>query len=226
VALNNKRERTAGFAIALALFKPHLILPIAVFLIWKFGYRFLQGFLCGGAVVTLISTCITGIRGWQQMLELWHYGASSAGHQIGIVGESMPNLRGMMAALGLGAHSALILTAIFSVLLFMVVAWRLRSEHSPIVLFPPLIALALLVCFHLNAHDLTILIVPVLALLVEEKKSTSICAAACFCMPIFLMSRHTAMYFLVICYVLFMTIKDSSNGVGRWPSYGISSSLP
>jgi hypothetical protein len=209
VFLNRGRERSAGFLIALALFKPHLILPIAAVLIWRRGYGFLQGFLAGSTAVLLLSTGITGVHGWLQMKELWRYAVSGTSGQIGVNSASMPNLRGMMWTLGFGAHTALVLSVVLSALLFAVVAWRLRSQRSPEILFPPLMALTLLLSTYVNAHDLAILIIPVLAMLVAEKKSMLICAGTCFSLPLFLYLGHAALFFFVICFVLCLTVRNA-----------------
>jgi len=204
--LKRDQDTMAGFLLALALFKPQLILPIAAILIWRRGYKFICGFLFGAALVVGLSTAVTGFKGWQQMTTLWRYDVSSAADQISSFAKSMPNLRGILSAVGLSADAALVFSAVLSVLLFMLVAWQLRREHSPLILFPPLVALTRLLSPHVNAHDLSILLIPILALFVTEKKSASICASVCFCYPLFLIVGHTAFFFFVICAVLWMTL--------------------
>ena len=207
-ALTQGKDRRAGVLLALALFKPHLVLPIAAVLIWKMGYRFLQGFLGGSAAVFLISVGVTGTRGWRQMTELMHYAAYGTDSSIGGVANLRPNIRGILGLLGVDGHHALIFAILISALLFLLVAWYLRNEQSPEILFPPLVALALLTSIHVNVHDLSILFIPVLAMLVQENKSTSICAAACFCMPLFWISGYNALYFFVIGTTLFLTLQQ------------------
>jgi hypothetical protein len=204
--LTQGHDRSAGALLALALFKPHLVLPIAAVLIWKRGHRFMQGFGGGGLAVILVSIAITGLGGWRQMTALMGYAASGTGDQVGGIADARPNIRGLAGLLGFAGHSALILTIALSALLFFVVAWRLRTERRPQLLFPPLVALAVLTSIHINAHDLAILFVPLLALLLRAKKSTSIAAAACLSMPIFLLTAHTTLYCFVVCAILYLTL--------------------
>jgi hypothetical protein len=209
-ALMRGQKRLAGLLLACALFKPHLVLPIAAILIWKQGRRFLEGFLGGGLAVFALSIGITGAKGLLQMAELMRYAVSVNGYQIGANAQSMPNLRGLCTLLGFSAGTSGILTAVLSALLFILVAWRLRNQHSPTLLYPPLVTLALLTSIHVNAHDLALLLIPVLAMLAQNSKPASICAAACFCMPLFWFSRHSTLFFFVLCAVLLLTLKQTT----------------
>lgn len=206
-ALTRCRDRMAGVLLALALFKPHLVLPIAAFLIWKRGPRFIQGFGGGSVAVFFLSIGVTGLKGWRQMQVLMRYAASGTGNQIGGIAKLRPNLRGMLGLLGFEAHTALLLTVLISGLLFLLVAWHLRNRRSPEILFPPLIAFTLMSSIYVNTHDFAILLIPVLAMLAQAKKSTSICAAACFCLPLFWFSGHSTLFFFVLCAVLWLTMK-------------------
>lgn len=132
--LCRERDRPADFLIAAAMLKPQLILPLAAILIWRRGHRFLQGFLGGSASVLVISITIAGLRGLREMAGLWQAAASGSGRLASSEASAMPNIRGIVWTLGLGANT-LLLTAILSALLFLVVAWRLRQQRSPEVLF-------------------------------------------------------------------------------------------
>jgi Glycosyltransferase family 87 len=202
-ASTREQDRMAGVLIALALFKPHLILPLAAILIWKRGCRFLQGFLVGSVAVVLLSIGITGLRGFGQMVELMRYAAYGTRGQIGGNAKIRPNLRGVLALSGFSAHTAVILTVVISAALFLLIAWNLRNQHSPEILFPPLITFALMSGVYVNAHDLSLLFIPVVAMLGQGRKSTSICAGTCFGMPAL---RPMGDVFLM-CAVLLLTLQ-------------------
>ncbi len=204
--LCREKDRPAGFLIAAAMVKPQLILPLAAMLIWRRGHRFLQGFLGGSTAILLLSLGIVGLRGFRDMEGLWKAAASGSGRVFSGEPSAMPNIRGIVWSLGFGANT-LLLTAILSTLLFLVVAWRLRQQRSPEVLFPPLIAAALLLSVHLFAHDLILLIIPVLALFVANRKVMSICAATCLCMLFFLLIGHFGLFAFVTSSVLLVTLK-------------------
>lgn len=207
VCMRRGQDRWAGFLLALALFKPHLILPIAVLLAWRRGNRFLQGFLGCAAAVVLISLGMTGVQGWMQMLAAWRGDVSYAGRQLSGDATHMPNLRGILCVAGLGAHPALILSGALALLLFALVAWRLRSRRSAEILFPPAIALALLVSTHVYAHDLTVLFIPALALLVANRKIMTAGACAAYCLLPFILAGEVAFFFFPICWVLYLTLR-------------------
>lgn len=216
--LNKGQDRLAGILLAFALFKPHLILPIAAVLVWRRGYRFSQGFLGGSAVVFLLSTGITGLKGWKQLAGLMRYAASGTGDQIGGVAKLRPNLRGIMDLSGVSVHTALILTVVISAVLFLLVAWHLRNQRSPEVLFPPLAALALVTSIHVNTHDLSLLLIPIVAMLVQKRKAAALVAGACFCMPLFSIAGYPALFFFVICAALFLTTFAGTSGHDQWSS--------
>jgi hypothetical protein len=207
VCMNKGRERSAGLFIALALFKPHLILPIAALLVWRRGQGFLQGFLGGLAAVLFVNTCTTGIGGWPQMADSWRADLSNAGLQISGNARNMPNFRGVLCTMGLSGHAVTVFSAALSILLILLVAWRLRMRRSPEILFPALIAMALPIGAHLYAHDLTLLFIPVLALLVMERNSMTLGAGAAYCLLLFVILGHVAFFCFVILWILALTLK-------------------
>jgi hypothetical protein len=205
--------------------KPQLILPLAAILIWRRGHRFLQGFLGGSAAILLLSLAIVGPRGFREMEGLWKAAASGSGRVFSGDPSAMPNIRGIVWSLGFGANT-LFLTAILSMLLFLVVAWRLRHQRSPEVLFPPLIATTLLLSVHLFAHDLMLLFIPVLAMFVANRKVMSICAATCLCMLFFLLIGHFGLFAFVTISVLFVTLKSCSAKSQASPVISLPSGRP
>ena len=179
---------------------------LAAILIWRRGRRFLEGFLGGSTAILLLSLAIVGPKGFRDMEGLWKAAASSSVRVFSGEPSAMPNIRGIVWSLGFGANT-LLLTAILSMLLFLFVAWRLRRQRSPEVLFPPLIATTLLLSVHLFAHDLILLIIPVLAMFVANRKVMSICAAMCLCMLFFLLIGHFGLFAFVTISVLLVTLK-------------------
>ena len=211
VLAHRNRLPAAGLVLACALFKPHLILPIAAFLVWKRGWPFLSGFAGGTLLVAAVSTAVTGPQGWLQLAHLWRLAATGAGQTIGIFAQRMPNIRGVVTAIGAHGKPELIAVVVLSTLLLVPVFLRLRSVDSVKDLLPSVIAFTMLISFHLNLHDLSLLLVPLVAMLVKDRKSTYLCASACFLLPLFVIFGQVLWFTLVVGAVLYFTLRQLEN---------------
>jgi Glycosyltransferase family 87 len=207
--IQRRRPGWAGLVLACALFKPHLVLPLAAFLLWKKGGRFLAGFCSGAALVLALSTLVTGLRGWQQLFSLWRFGESNAGHSIGVFAAWMPNLRGLVLDVGLHGAAGLAVLGAGSVLLCAASVWFLRNQQSPAAFYPPVIVLTCLISFHLNVHDLSLLMVPIAALFGVNTRRASIAGACCYSIVLFGVFGHIAYFSIVMCGVLWVTLRQS-----------------
>ena len=143
------------------------------------------------------------------MGDLMRYAAYGTENWLGGYANIRPNLRGILALAGVPAQAAVMLTVILSALLFLLIAWRLRNRREPQELFPPLIAFTLAASIYVNAHDLALLLIPVLALLAERRKVTLLTALACFCMPLLRLAGQEPMFFFVMCAVLWVTLQQA-----------------
>lgn len=208
-ALERDRPTLAGAFLALALFKPHLILPLAIFLVWKKGLRFLAGFSIGTLAVLALSTAVTGLQAWHNLASLWRQDASKAGHSIGVFSAWMPNLHGLLLNLGLRGVVGLVLVAVLSLALCLLAFWQLRGQRSAAALFPPVVVLTMLISFHLNIHDLSLLMVPVAAFAGQNTKSAHLAAAACFSIVLFGIFGHIAPFALVLCGLLWFSLRQA-----------------
>ena len=208
-ALRRDRDDVAGLLLACASFKPQLVLPLAAVLLWKRGTRFARGFFGGCAAVLLVSLGVTGRSGSRAMLSLMSYAGSGAGDEIGATAWARPNLRGSIDLLGLSPKATVEVTVALSVILLMAVAWRLRHRDDVCDLFPPMIALTLIVSLNVNLHDFSLLLIPVLAMLEAGSRRSYLCVGACYCMPILMFLGHLA-FFLLLVAVLIVTMTTVS----------------
>lgn len=209
VALRRDRDGFAGLLLACASFKPQLVLPLAAVLLWKRGARFARGFLAGCAAVLLVSLGVAGRSGFGAMLRLMSYAGSGAGDEIGATDWARPNLRGFIDIFGLSPKVTVELTVVLSVILFMAVAWRLRHRNDVRDLFPPMIALTLIISLNVNLHDFSLLLIPVLAMLAAGSRRSYLCVGACYCMPVLMFMGHLA-FFLLLVVVLIVTMTTVS----------------
>jgi len=165
--LARRMEWMAGAALGLALFKPQLILPIAAVYLLLRRWRMLRGFLYSGFAVLAVSILMVGYTGMRQMLTILLKGQTAA--HMAIHPSMMPNLRGLLA-LFLAGHSQLegILVGAMSVGLLLGARATMQRQQPPARAFAGLVCFAILVSFHLNLHDLALLLVPILLVMQDR----------------------------------------------------------
>lgn len=166
VSLRRKQDLRAGLFLSLALLKFQIALPIAVlFLLWR-QWRFIAGFLAGGAFLTALSIRILGASAFLPYLHsLFSMTRSTTADRaiqvhLGIIPSLMPNLYGLVFSLTRGASWSHILILTLSLGVFLFTA--LQRPSLPLALLT-----AILVSYHLFFYDLTLLLLP-LPLLVDH----------------------------------------------------------
>jgi len=169
VAIVEGNDFLAGCLLGLALMKFQIALPVAVlYLIWR-RWRMIAGFALSGFVVLITSIWLVGLHGMvthARFLLGAVNGLATSGDQSrnGIFPRAMPNLRGMLFSLG-GARLPNIWLQAGIVGVSLLVLWwtARRGKHitSPGSAFALAIVCALLVSYHLQLHDLALLILPI-----------------------------------------------------------------
>jgi hypothetical protein len=175
VALRRERDLLCGCLLGLGLFKYQVVLPLLFPFVLARRWKILAGISMIGCLLLAVSAGVTGVR------ELFRYPASLSEMNAGPLSGSdvargifspkfMPNLRGAIYSLG-GDTIGNLRTKLFVVIALSVVLlvwssrkWSLRFDHSPGALelaFALSLIVALLVSFHLNVHDLTLLDLPI-----------------------------------------------------------------
>jgi glycosyl transferase family 87 len=169
VAIVEGDDFLAGCLLGLALMKFQIALPVAVlYLIWR-RWRMIAGFAVSGFAALIASIWLVGLHGMvthARFLLGAVNGLATSGDQSrnGIFPRAMPNLRGMLFSLG-GAHlpNVWLQAGIAGVSLFVLWWTARRGKHitSPGSAFGLAIVCALLVSYHLQLHDLALLILPI-----------------------------------------------------------------
>jgi len=158
----------AGLVLAGMLLKPHLALLVALFVAFRYGWRFVAGFLAGAAAV--VALCLPfwlhgGLRAWLSIIS----GLSLAsGHNqaqeaaMGIYSWAMPNLRGAFLLLLGHLVSSRVLFVVVCLASLAVLGWGLaQARHlSHDNAFALAIVVTALVSYNLEPHDLVILLLP------------------------------------------------------------------
>ena len=160
ILLHREEEVSAGGALALGLFKPHLVIPLVLLLAIRHR-RVLVGFVPIGMVLALISVAMVGLGGAINYVKFVFYlEKTGAGGAVG--SDFMPNLRGLIAWLpGVGRARvfATVLTLTCSVALIVAAWWKIKNGPDSICYaFGLATVAAILVSYHALTYDLSLLL--------------------------------------------------------------------
>jgi hypothetical protein len=163
LALKKEAPFKAGIFLGLASFKPQILLPLLLILLFRpLRGRLFAGFLLITVALTLVSA---GISGWSPVLHYPRYLLELNGN-LGngtITPTDMPNLRGLLAHLGTYVTSQIVLAGISVALI--VIAGRMwlktKKSWSLDVAFSVSVIVALMAGYHTHVYDLALLILPI-----------------------------------------------------------------
>jgi len=171
VRLVKGKDIAGGAWLALGLFKPQLVVPFIVCMFLYGRRKILYGFLPVAAILAVISTAIVG---WDGLKFYPHYVMQTEGTlaRSVIVPSNMPNLRGVLYLLAGSGKRVDVSVITLSLGIFLFSAWKGRRTGNT-EMFVWQFALALvatvIVSYHCLAYDLSILFLPILLLVHEER---------------------------------------------------------
>lgn len=174
--LVSRREGRAGFWLALATFKPQIALPLFLLLGLTGRLKRLSGFVAGLALVFACSVMVVGWRGLLRYPEFLLAMMREQAHGT-VVPAAMINLRGLVGSTGVELHAGATL-AIIALLSVGVVAATIRSnvrgDDRVGPQYAAFVASSALVSYHLNPHDVAVLLIPILiaASIVAERRDS------------------------------------------------------
>jgi Glycosyltransferase family 87 len=166
-ALKRKRDVWAGFLLALGLYKPQLVLPLAgVFLVAR-SWRSLISFGISGAMLVAISLAVVGQQGAYDLVSILKV---MDRYSFVVRPALMPNLRGFMHILIQGENVywlTVAMTVAISVAIYAVCLYLCRVEFDVLdptfdLKFSLILVTTLLISYHLYAHDLFLLVLPLI----------------------------------------------------------------
>jgi hypothetical protein len=171
-ALKRESDFLAGGWFGLALFKFQFIIPMILLIAFWKRKRAALGFAVVACVWALLSV---GLVGWQGMLAYPKYVLQIAKSPAlgGVPPELMPNLRGLIEGWSFnsvsgspvsGVLAGLVLVLSVLLLGFAAIKGRLASRDHLEVGFSLAVVAAVLTSWHTNAHDLCLLILPLVLL--------------------------------------------------------------
>jgi hypothetical protein len=137
------RHFLAGLAMALCAIKFHLFLFLPVLWLLKKQWRTMGGAFCGTAILTALGVLFAGTDSlrqyWNVLRDPW----------INPSATGMPNLHGLVAALGLGRGAELALMAA----VFLAFVWMTRQTGDYEFLLAACLVCGLLVSYHSGIAD-------------------------------------------------------------------------
>ena len=177
IALRQGRDLRTGCFLGLALFKFQFVLPLLLVFLWMKKTRVLAGVLATLAVLTLVSVLLVGWEGVADYPRFLLESNRSLGRGT-IHPESMPTVRGMLALMpgGLPEPALTVITAVLSAALLIAGALQWPAGHGAPdsrfdLAFALSVVLAVLVSYHVNGHDLSLLLLP-MGLLARHLRAT------------------------------------------------------
>jgi hypothetical protein len=165
ISLKHRRYALAGCLLALGLYKPQFVLPIAAILLCHRRWHAIGGFLLTAAILMGISLALVGWQGLTGLLALW-LPMTERGNVVWP--ELMLNLRGLLYVMLniVGMTSATnLLTLVISLLVFFVTlrCWRRDADEIADgfeLQFALAVVMTALVSFHLYSYDGMLLAIP------------------------------------------------------------------
>ncbi len=185
-ALRREQGFAAGFWLGLALFKFQLVVPLTFVLVLACKGKIRSGLARGFSLAAIACAALSAaISGWQVFLNypkfLMHLPEQPF---AGIIPQAMANFRGLASLLFANEHSGWLIPIIGTLsaapLWPTLIAWKRAqvpassdSTQAFDRAFSATLLFALLVSYHLNPHDLSLLLVPLAVLLRQAWPKTS-----------------------------------------------------
>jgi hypothetical protein len=168
-----ERHDAAGFALAMGLFRPQLVLPFVVVACLAGKWKFIRGFIPGAVLVLSVSVSLVGVHGMADYARilLWQGtqgSASALAQQWQVHLGLMPTLRGLLwiilpASVPADIRNFLLFAGTLAGLLW--AARGLRDVKDGVAFdlaFATAVGAVALVSFHSLPHDFSLMILPLL----------------------------------------------------------------
>lgn len=163
--LTQQDDISAGAVLGLALFKFHIVVPLALLLAVR-RPRLLAAFTLVGIAVLMLSVMIVG---WHGIAEYVRFVFQLESHGAGgTPAGAMPNIRGLVAQFADQREGGILkaLTIFCSIMMFAIAIWWMGRENTSIrQALAIAVVTSIMVSYHTVIHDLTLLLPVVVMLL-------------------------------------------------------------
>lgn len=161
LAWTRGRPGWAGVLAGLASTKPNLVLIVPVLFLARREWRALAGFATTATVLLVIAVAVSGFREFGSYLALVTNWAAGNNQDWPITNQSVYSLRGVLEVMPGGRVPALAVLTVLLVLVGLALSWR---PHVPRLDFALAVAAGVALSPYQNLHDLTLLVLPGIAL--------------------------------------------------------------
>lgn len=210
VFMKGGKEFLAGICLGLTLFRFQLALPVVAVVLLLRRWRLLAGFALAALAMAGISLAVVGWGAlWNYPYQLWELSRTQVNGTMNPT--YMPNLRGLVYVLAGDRFFARLLTAIVSLVLVGFAAWKWRADPRELHFdmgFALTIAVSVMVSYHLNGYDMSLLLIPLLLAgeWVMQRARTDrlpsglllVASASLFLSPIWLPYSYGALFWTVL----------------------------
>jgi hypothetical protein len=163
------KDWLAGFGLSLTVLRPQFSIALAIPML--FGHRkAFWGYFLGSSFLVLLAFLINGLDGMQQYLNILLISVGGEWH--GMKEEAMLNLLGMMMRI-FGAPAAdtirVIGWVVYAISILLLTYLWAKQKTSRENLIGLTVVIALFASPHLHFHDLTLLLIPIYALVISGR---------------------------------------------------------
>lgn len=182
LSLRKGRQTELGIAVALAAFKPQMVVLLAVGLVAQKQWRAVGSAAAATALLWLVPLLFTGPAAITSYLGILQLSASAVG-TLGFYPGAMPNLRGLMTIFGGSSDIALQVSLAAWFLSVVAAASIWRATWPLAVRFGLMVLLAVLFSPHLYLHDTSLLVLSCVALLSTDSARSGSAGLAWLLLP-------------------------------------------
>jgi hypothetical protein len=239
VCLQDGADFLAGCWLGMGIFRPHLVLPLAIILLFSRRLKAVFGIACSALAMAAVSIAVVG---WPEFLDYPKYvwRLEQVMGSGAIVPDDMPNLRGLLTIFFRDGHTAALALGAAGSVLLLILAVRLfrRAELAGNLElgFSVAVLVTILVSYHAFMYDLALLFLPALflfdkAMASRAPRESALSVAALFFTPLlmFLWLRLSHLNFLtpVLLVWLWGMAREISRGAGSRGSFSrVESAVP
>lgn len=232
-AMMRGRAAAAGLSLAVALFKPQLVLPFVVLLALRREFRVLSWFCIGAAGVVAVSLAVIGISGAKDFAQMAQF-LEAHPAQASIFPQNMENLRGVAVGLGkyvgASASATKIATIVLSLITLGVFGLSARRQSmntgerftaDDLLWVGAAITATALTSYHMYLHDMSLMLIPISIFIAQLRRlpwwrprDGIVALVLLFLTPLHLLAwrEHLAYLFVVPIAVLGWRLLEASRG--------------
>ena len=203
ISLKREKDFRAGIFLARGLLRFQIVLPFALILLLLRKWRVMAGFSLTAGVLATVSVLVVGIAGMRSYILLMLYLVEHATDPLFAAVSNprrMPTVRGFFGTLlqgGLPSTWSSTFIAILCVSLILLACWQWQRHRSLERAFSCALVASFLAGFHVHPHDLVLLLLPILLMAGELRRTITKAAVTVLYLPVYpILAYFDSLYWL------------------------------